>query len=60
MPGATPKNCGNYHMHNLEMAQWYASEFVNYLQENCSNENIFNYPTTEKHKTENGLTFYDS
>ena len=60
VPGATKTNCGNYLMHNLEMAKWYAKEFVNYLEENNNNNDIFEYPKTERIITKNGQHFYDS
>ncbi|MBQ7660596.1 MAG: S-ribosylhomocysteine lyase [Clostridia bacterium] len=60
VPGATPVNCGHYLMHNLEMAKWYAREFVEYLRANAENEDIFNYPRTERLRTGGGQTFFDS
>lgn len=60
VPGATEKNCGNYHLHNLEMAKWYASLFADYLAENSGNPRIFVYPRTERLITNDGQDFYDS
>ena len=60
VPGATAKNCGHYLMHDLEMAKWYAAEFVNYLTENAGNSAIFEYPKTDRLVTEDGRNFYDS
>ena len=60
VPGATPKNCGNYLMHNLEMAKWYAAEFVAYLETNANNSAIFEYPKTDRILTDDGRRFYDS
>ncbi len=60
VPGATAVNCGYYHMHNLEMAKWYANEFVSYLEANAQNEEIFEYPQTERLVTDGGQHFYDS
>ncbi len=60
VPGATPANCGNYHMHSLEMAKWYAEEFAAYLEENADNSAIYEYPETERLVTEDGQHFYDS
>ena len=60
VPGATLMNCGNYLMHNLDMAKWYADEFVKYLEENSDNPEIFNYPKTERLLTDSGQEFYDS
>lgn len=60
VPGASPVNCGYYRMHNLEMAQWYAKEFVAYLEANAKNRDIFEYPKTERLVTDGGQHFYDS
>lgn len=60
VPGAAPVNCGNYLMHNLGMAKWYASEFALYLEENAGNSAIFEYPKTERLVTDDGQNFYDS
>ena len=60
VPGAAPQNCGNYLMHNLEMAKWYANEFVAYLEANRDHGDIFEYPGTERPVTESGQHFYDS
>lgn len=60
VPGATPVNCGNYLMHNLDMAKWFAEEFVYYLDGNCFRDEIYNYPATERLVTEDGQEFFDS
>lgn len=60
VPGATPVNCGNYLMHNLEMAKWYAKEFATYLESNSKNSEIFEYPRTGRLVTDDGRRFYDS
>ena len=60
VPGAAPVNCGNYLMHNLGMAQWYAAEFAAYLAANAENPGIFEYPRTERLVTDGGQQFYDS
>ncbi|MCR4661504.1 MAG: S-ribosylhomocysteine lyase [Clostridia bacterium] len=60
VPGAAPVNCGYYRMHNLEMAKWYAREFVTYLEKNKNSEKIFEYPKTERIKTDLGKNFFDS
>lgn len=60
VPGTTPQNCGYYRMHNLEMAKWYANEFVKYLEGNKKNDDIFEYPKTERLVTDDGYEFYDS
>jgi S-ribosylhomocysteine lyase len=50
VPGAAPVNCGNYLMHNLGMAKWYAAEFADYLEANRDNSKIFEYPKAERHR----------
>jgi S-ribosylhomocysteine lyase len=60
VPGATAVNCGNYLMHNLEMAKWYAAEFAEYLESNAENPEIFEYPKADRLVTEDGRNFYDS
>lgn len=44
IPGAAPENCGNYLLHNLRMAKWYAAEFTSYLETNAEKDEIFQYP----------------
>ncbi|MBR0120753.1 MAG: S-ribosylhomocysteine lyase [Clostridia bacterium] len=60
VPGAAPVNCGNYLMHNLETAKWYAREFAAYLEANAGNSEIFEYPKSERPVTDGGQDFYDS
>ena len=60
VPGASPVNCGNYLMHNLPMAKWYAARFTEYLSSNRENDLIFEYPRTERLITEGGQQFFDS
>lgn len=60
VPGAAAVNCGHYLMHDLEMAKWYASEFVSYLEENKENPDIFEYKMTERLVTDKGKHFFDS
>lgn len=60
VPGATEPNCGNYLLHNLPMAKWYAKEFVEYLEKNKDNELIFEYPKTKRLITDDGNNFFDS
>ena len=60
VPGALPENCGNYLMHNLEMAKWYAARFEEYLTSNAENPKIFEYPKTDRLVTDDGQEFYDS
>ena len=60
VPGATAVNCGHYLMHNLNMAKWYAEEFVTYLEKNAGNPDIFCYPRSERLVTDDGKHFFDS
>ncbi len=60
VPGTNVENCGNYLMHNLGMAKWYAAKFADYLAENADNDAIFTYPKTERLVTDDGLQFHDS
>ena len=60
VPGATAKNCGNYLMHNLGMAKWYAAKFADYLAANADKPETFEYPRTERLVTGDGQHFYDS
>ena len=60
VPGATPVNCGYYRMHNLDMAKWYAEEFVSYLEAHASDPAIFAYPKTDRLVTDDGRNFFDS
>ena len=60
VPGTAPVNCGNYRLHNLEMAKWYADEFADYLEANENNYAIFEYPRAERLMTDDGQQFYDS
>ena len=60
VPGATPENCGNYLLHNLNMAKWYARRFAAYLEENAGNPLIFEYPKSERPVTDDGREFFDS
>lgn len=60
VPGATIINCGYYKMHNLDMAKYYAAEFVDYLEKNKDNPLIYIYPKTDRLITDDGNKFYDS
>ena len=60
VPGTSPENCGNYLLHNLTVAKWYAKRFADYLEENSGNEIIFNYPKTQRLVTDDGQHFFDS
>ena len=59
VPGATPKNCGNYLMHDLPMAKWEAARYVEYL-ETADKNAIFEYPRTERLKLDGERSFFDS
>ena len=60
VPGTAPENCGNYLMHNLGMAKWYAARFADYLASNADNPAIFEYPKAERLITDDGQQFFDS
>ena len=60
VPGTSPENCGNYLLHNLGMAKWYARRFADYLAENADNDRIFEYPRSERFVTDDGRQFFDS
>ena len=59
VPGATAENCGKYLMHDLPMAKWEAKRYVEYLTR-AKEENIFEYPKTERLTLEDGQAFFDS
>lgn len=56
VPGATAINCGNYILHDLNMAKYEATQFVQRLKD----APCFEYPTVERISTEKGMTFFDS
>ncbi len=60
VPGTTAENCGNYLMHNLEIAKWYARKIADYLEANADNQAIFEYPKSERLVTKDGSQFFDS
>ena len=60
VPGAQEENCGNYLLHNLAMAKYYAKEFASYLINNKNNNKIYEYPKTKRLVTNDGNNFYDS
>lgn len=60
VPGALPVNCGNFRMHNIEIAKWQARKFADYLEKNANNDDIFVYPQSERLVTEDGREFFDS
>lgn len=59
VPGATAVNCGNYHMHNLEIAKWEAEKYLHHLVHDDL-KYMFEYPKSERLVTENGQNFFDS
>lgn len=60
VPGTAPENCGNYLLHNLPMAKWYAHRFADYLIANADNPAIFSYPQTDRVTTSDDQLFFDS
>ena len=43
IPGAAPKDCGNWLLHDLPMAKWEARKFLQEVLENIQPENL-EYP----------------
>ena len=60
VPGATAENCGNFEMHNLAIAKWHVAKFAAYLEANKDNDDIFDYPKSDRFVTESGQQFFDS
>lgn len=60
VPGTSPENCGNYLMHNLPMAKWYAKRFSDYLIAHETDPEIFTYPKADRLVTGDGNQFFDS
>ena len=60
VPGTAPENCGNYLLHNLGMAKWYAARFADYLAAHSDDPRIFEYPKAERLVTDDGRQFFDS
>ena len=56
VPGATAVNCGNYLLHDLPMAKYEASKFVEVLNSHPG----LSYEAVERLKTDKGQTFFDS
>lgn len=56
VPGATAVNCGNYLLHDLQIAKYEAKKYADILLSNP----CFEYPTTERITTNKGDTFFDS
>ena len=60
VPGTNLENCGNYLLHNLWLAKWYAARYAEYLEKNADNDKIFEYPDTDRLVTDDGREFFDS
>ncbi len=46
IPGAAPKDCGNWLLHDLPMARWEARKYLTEVLE-CLTEENMNYPTQD-------------
>ncbi len=56
VPGATAENCGNYLLHDLNMAKYEAKRYAQILK----TKPCFDYPTVQRLETEKGEVFFDS
>ncbi len=56
VPGANAVNCGNYILHDINMARYESKQFLHILKTNP----CFEYPTSQRIETEKGQIFYDS
>jgi len=56
VPGATPINCGNYLLHDLNMAKYEAKRYLEILE----NSPCYTYPIANRIETEKGQVFFDS
>ncbi len=56
VPGANPVNCGNYILHDINIARYESKLYAEILKTNPS----FEYPTSQRIETEKGQVFYDS
>ena len=56
VPGATAVNCGNYLLHDLNMAKYEAARFVEALEKRP----VFEYPAADRPLTDQGQLFFDS
>ncbi len=56
VPGANAVNCGNYILHDINMARYEAAEYLKILKTNP----CFEYPVSNRIETEKGQIFYDS
>ena len=46
VPGAAPKDCGNYLLHDLPMAKWESAKYLHEVLEHMTKDNLY-YPTKE-------------
>lgn len=56
VPGTTPATCGNYLLHDLPMAKFEASRYVQRLKDSFCCE----YPGVERPVAEDGTQFFDA
>lgn len=56
VPGASPENCGNYLLHDLNMAKYEAKQYVNILKRRP----CYTYPQKDRITTNDGGIFFDS
>ena len=56
VPGANAVNCGNYILHDLNMAKYEARRYADILK----TKPCFKYPTAQRIETEKGEIFFDS
>ncbi len=56
VPGANAVNCGNYLLHDINMARYEAKLYADILK----TKPCFEYPTAKRIETEKGQVFYDS
>ena len=47
IPGAAPKDCGNYLLHDLPMARWESRKFVDEVLNKITEDNLI-YPFREE------------
>jgi len=56
VPGATAVNCGNYLLHDLQIAKYESARYADILADGAA----FEYPQKERIETKEGLKFFDS
>ena len=56
VPGATAVNCGNYLLHDLQIAKYEPARYADILADGAA----FEYPQKERIETKEGLKFFDS